>query len=232
MDENNPQDNFQRLQKQLKLLQGLTNPPSTDANSLEKLMPSPQLKQPAGTTPPPSLDLPAINSMLDKIETVQLRTPPPSLRIPFKKPNIFLVHGHNEDLKNTVARSLEKLNFKIFALNEQTNTGKTIIEKIERYGKEVNFAVVSMTPDDEGRKKGKEDLNLRARQNVIFELGYFIGRLGRAKVVVLFSPEIDIPEISDLSGVLYIPVTEKDWYVRLAKELKEAGFNVDLNRIL
>ncbi len=140
---------------------------------------------------------------------------------------IFVVHGHDEAMKQSVARTLEKLGLKPIILHEQPDTGKTIIEKVEKHA-DVGFAVVLLSPDDMGYKKddGAEKAKPRARQNVILELGYFVGRLGRDKVMALKrGDDLEVP--SDLSGVVYTPFDDHDgWKSKLVKELKAAGYKV------
>lgn len=145
---------------------------------------------------------------------------------------IFLVHGRDEGAKNTVARFLENLDLQPVILDEQANRGRTIIEKFESHS-DVGFAIVLLTPDDEGALRGDEKSGRhRARQNVIFELGFFIGRLGRERVCALTKGSaMEIP--SDYSGVVYIPLDDGGaWQSRLVKELKSAGLDVDANRAL
>lgn len=145
---------------------------------------------------------------------------------------IFLVHGRDEGAKNTVARFLEKLDLQPVILDEQANRGQTIIEKFESHS-DVGFAIVLLTPDDEGGLRGGEKSGRhRARQNVIFELGFFIGRLGRQRVCALTKGSaMEIP--SDYSGVVYIPLDDGGaWRYHLVKELKSAGFDVDANLAL
>ncbi len=114
-------------------------------------------------------------------------------------------------------------------LHEQPNAGLTIIEKFENYSDTV-FAVILLTPDDTCIDDGSKKRILRARQNVIFELGYFIGKLGRQRVCALYKEGVEIP--SDFQGVLYIPLDSKGaWKFELSKEIKQAGIDVDLNRI-
>lgn len=144
--------------------------------------------------------------------------------------DVFVVHGHNNEIKIDVARTLEKLGLNPIILHEQPNNGKTIIEKFETYAN-VGFAIVLLTDDDEGKGKKETDLKLRARQNVILELGYFIGRLGRNRVCPLYSKGVELP--TDISGVLYIEIDQGDtWKIRMVKELKAAGYDVDANKIL
>lgn len=145
---------------------------------------------------------------------------------------IFLVHGRDEGAKSAVARFLEKLDLQPVILDEQANRGLTIIEKFESHS-DVGFAIVLLTPDDEGALRGDEKSGRhRARQNVIFELGFFIGRLGRQRVCALTKESaMEIP--SDYSGVVYIPLDEGGgWQLALIKELKAADLDVDPNRVL
>lgn len=146
-------------------------------------------------------------------------------------PRIFLVHGHDAATKLGVARFLERLGLEPIILHEQANEGKTIIEKFEVHSA-VDFAVVLLTPDDMGYPLDKPELTQpRARQNVIMELGFFLGSLGRGKVAVLYKKGVEIP--SDYQGVAFISLDESDgWHLQLARELKKAGLNVDLNRVV
>lgn len=143
---------------------------------------------------------------------------------------VFIVHGHNNEVKVNVARTVEKLGLEAIILHEQANSGKTIIEKFEEHS-EVAFAIVLLTDDDFGKSKKADNLNNRARQNVILELGYSIGKLSRNKVCPLYVPGVELP--SDLHGLLYIELdAEESWKFKLAKELKASGLDVDVNKIL
>ena len=100
--------------------------------------------------------------------------------------SIFLVHGHDEATKEKVARFLEKIGLDVIILHEKVNQGMTIIEKFEEYAAQAGFAIVLFTPDDIGFPLGAEDQKQpRARQNVVLEMGYFIGRFKRERVCVL-----------------------------------------------
>ncbi|MBK6949085.1 MAG: nucleotide-binding protein [Haliscomenobacter sp.] len=128
---------------------------------------------------------------------------------------VFIVHGHNNEVKVNVARTVEKLGLEAIILHEQANSGKTIIEKFEEHS-EVAFVIVLLTDDDFGKSKKADNLNNRARQNVILELGYFIGKLSRNKVCPLYVPGVELP--SDLHGLLYIELdAEESWKFKLAK---------------
>lgn len=143
---------------------------------------------------------------------------------------VFVVHGHDVATKESVARFLSMLQLEPVILHEQPNHGRTIIEKFEAYAG-VAFAVVLLTPDDIGHPKSSPDSKKdRARQNVVFELGFFTGALGREHVCALFSPGVEMP--SDYSGVLYHELDPAGaWRFLLARELKAAGLKVDLNDV-
>lgn len=146
-------------------------------------------------------------------------------------PRVFLVHGHDDRIKVTAARFLEKLGLPVVILHERANAGRTIIEKFEEESASANFAVVLLTADDVGSVKDEPLQKARARQNVVFELGYFIGVLGRSRVVALREPGVELP--SDYSGVVYIELDSGDaWQLKLAKEIKNSGIEVDLNRVV
>lgn len=144
---------------------------------------------------------------------------------------VFVVHGHHEALKQQVSRTVERLTGAApIILHEQPDSGLTIIEKFESYAGDVRFAVVLLTADDRGGPAASDQLHPRARQNVVFELGYFVGRLGRSRVTVLYDTGVELP--SDMSGVLYTPADEAGaWRLKLAREMKAAGIPVDLNKL-
>ncbi len=143
---------------------------------------------------------------------------------------VFVVHGRDVGVRDSVVRFLSDLQLKPIVLQERPSKGRTIAEKFEEHAREAGFAVVLFTPDDEGALVGEySNPQLRARQNVIFELGFFIGRLGRDKVSVLYKGDVEIP--SDYAGVEYIPFDyEGGWKLKLITELQTAGFDVDANQ--
>jgi predicted nucleotide-binding protein len=145
---------------------------------------------------------------------------------------VFIVHGHDEKIREAVARFVGQLDLKAIILHEQPNAGRTIIEKLEDSSSDVKFAIVLLTSDDVGSSKDKSsELKPRARQNVIFELGLFIGKLGRKNVCVLYEKEVEI--LSDYQGVVYCPLDSGGgWRLQLAKELKEGGFDIDMNKVI
>lgn len=142
------------------------------------------------------------------------------------KSKVFVVHGHDEALKQEVARIVEKQGLEAIILSEQANHGKTIIEKFEE-NTDVGAAICLFTGDDYGKAKDVENDNLRARQNVVFEAGYFMGKLGRENVILIANPEIELP--SDLQGVVY--TNDKSWQIDVLKELREIGYTIDFNRV-
>ena len=141
---------------------------------------------------------------------------------------IFLVHGHDEGAKESTRRFLEKLGLETVVLVDMPSEGKTIIEKFETHA-DVGYAIVLLTADDSGARQGEKP-SPRARQNVIFELGYFIGRLGRERVCALTRGDPEIP--SDYAGVVYMPMKGDSWQMPLMRELKAAGLDVDANKAL
>jgi predicted nucleotide-binding protein len=173
-----------------------------------------------------------LDSLLNRIDLYGPAEPEPqtahSGRPTGNPSRVFIVHGRKEGPRESVARLLEKLGIEVIILHEQANRGGTIIEKLERH-KDVHFAVVLLTGDDEGRLKGDPDPpKSRARQNVILELGYFVGFLGRQHVCALYETGVELP--SDWNGVVWVPLDDSDaWKYRLGKELKAAGLAVDMN---
>ena len=139
---------------------------------------------------------------------------------------IFIVHGHDGELKQHVARIVEKQGIEAVILSEQVNQGRTIVEKFE-VNSDVGGAICLFTADDMGKAKDASSDSPRARQNVVLETGYFMGKLGRDHVVILADDGIEIP--SDLSGVVY--TSTSNWKVDLLKELKAMGYAVDFNKL-
>lgn len=147
---------------------------------------------------------------------------------------IFIVHGHNELMKQSVARVIEKLDLDPIILHEKSNQGNTVIEKFMTHSN-VGFAIVLLSADDMGYslKDGNKQARKRARQNVILELGFFIGKLGRNRVIALVESmeEFELP--SDLNGVIYIPYDNNEkWKFDILRELSDNGYNLDANRII
>lgn len=146
---------------------------------------------------------------------------------------IFIVHGHNEEMKQAVARTIGMLDLEPIILHEQPNEGKTIIEKFEKHSQELSFTIILLSPDDKGCTVDSFPGNakFRARQNVILEMGYFVGKFGRERVFVLHNESKDFDLPSDITGVLYTSYKDK-WQFELVRELKACGYEVDANKIL
>ena len=152
-----------------------------------------------------------------------------------ESPEVFVVHGHDESAKESVARFIERIGLKPVILHEQPNGGRTIIEKFETYSKGVVFAVVLLTPDDlacpASANPEVSQLKPRARQNVIMELGYFVGKLGRTRVCALHKGNVELT--SDLQGVLYVPMDGHGaWRTKLAQEFNQSRISFDLEGLL
>jgi predicted nucleotide-binding protein len=172
-----------------------------------------------------------LKSCIDQLEAVTTQ-PSQSQTVRSSNGQVFLVHGRNEGIRETVARFLESLGLPVTILHEQPNRGRTIIEKFEAYA-DVGFAVVLLTGDDRGglASDPPKGYRPRARQNVILELGFFLGKIGRDLVCALYEPGVEIP--SDFSGVLFVELDpNRRWHLELARELKAAGFDVDLNKLV
>jgi hypothetical protein len=161
-------------------------------------------------------------------ESLQFETPFPAQPIEPAAPSrdVFIVHGHDDEFKKEVADVLRRAGLNPIVLHEQPSGGKTIIEKFEKHGGDAGFAVVLLTPDDVGGPS-PDKLQPRARQNVIGEMFWFAGKLGRSRVCALRKTGVEVP--SDFSGVIYTSVDDRGaWKTDLLKELQAAGYT-DLN---
>ena len=210
---------------------------------------SPDIYFSVGGWPPPPLEqeiglyrkdvtdkINRLESILGELELIPERIPgSPSISSPEQtvanSNEVFIVHGHDTAAKIKVARFVEKLVPKVTILDEQPGGGQTIIEKFEAHASNTGFAIVLLTPDDVGAAKDKRDnLNPRARQNVIFEMGYFVGALGRCRVCAMSTEEVEIP--SDFAGVQYIHLDPHGgWKEDLEKEMKAAGLPVEKKEV-
>lgn len=143
------------------------------------------------------------------------------------KRKVFIVHGRDNEAKQEVSRFIEKLGLEAIILHEQASVGMTIIEKIEHYSNDADFALVLYTACDHGR--GVHESNVspknRARQNVVFEHGYLMAKLGRENVCSLVKGDIETP--NDISGVVYVTLDPLGaWKTEVAKELKACGYAI------
>lgn len=145
---------------------------------------------------------------------------------------VFIVHGHDEAAKNELEIMLRDMGLEPIILHRQVDGGRTIIEKFEDHA-DVGYAFILMTPDEvayvvaeEAKPDGQRKKEYRARPNVIWEFGYFVGRLGRKRTCCLHRGKMTMP--SDLNGLIYKPfektVEELGWAIQ--KELKAAGYKL------
>lgn len=183
---------------------------------------------------PPSGELPLAAAIVDKADGSEALL---SAIRKVLKPRVFIIHGHDEGAKQSVARYIESLGLVAVILHEQPWGGLTIIENFEKHSN-VNFAIALLTADDLGSsiKDGQEELMPRARQNVIFEMGFFIGKLGRSKVAALCKNDPvkgAIEKPSDYEGVSYISMDANEgWKMPLAHAIRKTGIDIDFNRII
>jgi len=170
----------------------------------------------------------SLSERLQELEDVAPKPSSPAEPVELSK-RVFIVHGHDKEAKEAVARVLHVIGLEPIILHEQPNMGRTIIEKFEAEGK-VGFAIVLLTPDDVGKAKMDDTLRPRARQNVIMELGYFVGSLRRSKVCALVRGDIELP--SDFAGVVYERYDDEGrWKLVLGRELAAAGYKFDAAKL-
>ncbi|MCO1621318.1 TIR domain-containing protein [Pseudomonas putida] len=144
------------------------------------------------------------------------------------KRNVFIVHGRDNEAKLDVSRFIESIGLRAIILHEQANAGMTIIEKIEHYAGEADFALVLYTPCDQGRGHHEKKMppKDRARQNVVFEHGYLMAKLGRENVCALVKGTIETP--NDVSGVVYVSLDQSGaWQKEIVKELRACGYTIN-----
>lgn len=170
--------------------------------------------------------IPTFEELLSDLDEDDENTPKNDSKINNNK--VFIVHGHNGELKYKTAELLRKLGIEPIILHDQPNSCKTIIEKIEDFGSEASAAIILFTPDDVGKAVSEDEPKSRGRQNVVFEAGYFMGLLGRNNTILIKSDNsIELP--GDLDGIVYSDSANE---FMIAKELKSMGFDIDLNKIL
>jgi predicted nucleotide-binding protein len=180
---------------------------------------------------PGSIDAPPVKAPISRRIGPDV---PEEAKLPAGRPKprrkVFIVHGRDPAPREAVARFLAKLDFEPIILHERPNRGRAIITKFQEEAADVGFAVVLMTADDHGSVVG-EDLKPRARQNVVFELGFFIGALGADRVAALMHRDVERP--SDFDGVVYISLDQgNSWKHELARELHTAGFEIDWQKVI
>ena len=146
---------------------------------------------------------------------------------------VFVVYGHDENAKNQLEAILRRWHLEPLLLNQLPSQGQTIIEKVDHYTNQAQYAVVLATPDDEGhRRDHTEERKFRARQNVVLELGMMLSELGRERVAILLkTPEV-MEKPSDIDGLIYIPFGDSidaAAQVSLAREMNVHGYNIQVS---
>jgi predicted nucleotide-binding protein len=170
----------------------------------------------------------SLEERLAEYSATPLQQSDPEVQESFQR-KVFIVHGRDDGPREAVARFLERLGFEPVILHERANLGRTVIEKVEAHS-DVGFAIVLLTPDDEGNLVGERP-RPRARQNVLLELGYFIGKLTRQRVCTFKVGDLEIP--SDWRGVIDEPFdTGGGWRQTLARELDAAGYEIDWKKVM
>lgn len=148
---------------------------------------------------------------------------------------VFVVYGHDETAKNHLEAMLRRWGLEPLILDQLPSEGQTLIEKLETYTTEVNFAVVLATPDDEGHRAGHDDEKaLRARQNVVLEMGMLLSVLGRSRVAIVLNQQSNMERPSDIQGLIYIPYKDdlqKEAATTLAKEMTTQGYHIDVAKL-
>ena len=179
-----------------------------------------------------------MNAKNHVVETHRLNPPfVPGKTVSPKKPErapgtaVFIVHGHDDETKTTVKRFIDELGLRPVSFHEQPSNGQSIFETFKEISTDVGFAVVLLTPDDIGASKNEavEAHKPRAPQHVIFELGYFLGELGRERICVLYKEGVERP--SDIHGLVYVPMdTANRWQTKLGRNMKNAGLPINLDK--
>ncbi len=148
---------------------------------------------------------------------------------------VFVVYGHDKDVRDKLETMLRRWDLEPIFMDQVPSEGQTIIEKLESATKDIGFAIILATADDEGHRKGHPDENApRVRQNVVLELGMLLALLGRKRVAILQQQIESMERPSDIQGLIYIPFKddlEKDAGLLLAKEMATQGFAIDIKRL-
>jgi predicted nucleotide-binding protein len=181
-----------------------------------------------------------IDSIIERLEIIPLSqvtaspaiTREESSRVPAKTKKVFVVHGHDEIAKTNLEVFLHEIGLEPVVLHRQADEGLTIIEKFEKHS-DVNYAFILLTPDeisylkvDEGKNDNERNKEFRARPNVIFEFGYFVGKLGRSRVCCLYTGNVSLP--SDVSGMIYKRFANSidEVAYSIIKDLKASGYSI------
>lgn len=146
---------------------------------------------------------------------------------------IFVVSGSDVEMKKAINEALTKLRLVPLILCEEPSQGRKIVERFDDYA-DVSFAIVLLSPDDfvysKNEPPGKR--KLKSRQDVVFDLGFLLGKLGKDNVLVFFR-EYEGFEIPDFEGIKLAAFDNRgSWKLSLIRELSKSGFQLDSDRIL
>lgn len=181
-----------------------------------------------------------LDSIIERLELVPLNsaaanvasTIPATLALPPRTKRVFVVHGRDEVAKTSLEVFLHEIGLEPIVLHRQADEGMTIIEKFEKHS-DVGYAFILLTPDEvaylaseDGKPDDQKTKEYRARPNVIFEFGYFVGKLGRSRVCCLYTGNVSLP--SDVSGMIYKRYERsiEEVAYSVIKDLKASGYSV------
>jgi predicted nucleotide-binding protein len=180
-----------------------------------------------------------LDSIIERLELILLGlavqslapTPQSSPAQPRTK-KVFVVLGRDEIAKTNLEVFLHEVGLEPIVLHRQADEGMTIIEKFEKHS-DVGYAFILLTPDEvaylaaeESKPDAERTKEFRARPNVIFEFGYFVGKLGRSRVCCLYTGTVSLP--SDVSGMIYKRYEKsiEEVAYSVIKDLKASGYAI------
>lgn len=141
-----------------------------------------------------------------RIDTGEMVEKESAASLPEQSRKIFVVYGHDEELKLELETLLRRWGLEPLILDKLPSGGQTVIEKLEGHIHTATYGIVLATPDDMGyRKEAPEELMFRCRQNVVLEMGMLLAKLGRDRVAILQQKPKETERPSDIQGLLYIP---------------------------
>ncbi len=176
--------------------------------------------------------LKSLNVNVDELraQTLRILASAPSLRMDPTYNKVLIVHGGDDASNEAVTRFVEQLGLSPTLLRDQPGAGGTIIGRFDYSS--VGFVIVQLFPDDLDTARDKPDeFKPRARQQVAFELGFFVGKLGPERVCALHKEDIEIP--FDDQALTYVSMDPAGrWQMALAQAMKRAGMQVNLDKVL
>ena len=148
---------------------------------------------------------------------------------------IIVVSGADCEMKQAVIGALIKLLLIPLVMCEEPSQGKKIVENFSRDYADVGFAVVLLSADDFAYAKNEAGTKrkLRPRQDVVFKLGFLLGKLGKGNVLVIFRECSNFEIATDFEGIKVTALDDQDsWKLALIRELTNCGYTVNADRIL